>query len=663
MCGIAGVLQLGSALGAEQMEALIADLIAPIERRGPDAKGTWLCQTNRLALGHRRLAILDLSPEGAQPMISPSGRYVIVFNGEIYNYRTIGRELSAHGYVFRGHSDTEVLLAGIEHWGLDDCLKKCSGMFALALWDRQERVLQLARDRLGEKPLYYGVINGLFLFGSELKSFRASSLVSPTLKVSSAALAAYLRYGYVPDPLSIYQEIFKLSPGSIISFSPAAADQAVNSERPFGGMKGRAYWSANEHSVAASANARGESSEQQTVDQLESLLRQAVEDQMIADVPLGAFLSGGVDSSTVVALMQSASSSPVKTFTIGFDQKEFNESEHAAAVAKHLGTDHTELRVSSRDCLDVVPQLGHIYDEPFADSSQVPMFLVAGLAKRSVTVALSGDGGDELFCGYNRYFLGRDVERIRSIAPRWMRRTASSMLEASSGERVHELIRLLSRVAPSLASLNSANVSLRTRRLASALRSESTSELYGSLLSCWQDPSIAMIEPHLQVGIPGMEERSRGEGVIESFMLADLLGYLPGDNLVKVDRAAMYHSLETRVPMLDRSVVEFALSLPLEMKFRNGVGKWVLRQVLYRYVPRELIDRPKMGFSVPIVNWLAGDLREWAECLLDNSSLEASGVFRASVVRRCWDNFLAGRSELAPQLWAVLMFQQWYFAQ
>ncbi len=659
MCGIAGVLQIKPSFDGEQLGQLVSSMTDALIRRGPDAGGVWVGTSGRVALGHRRLSILDLSPEGAQPMFSPSKRFSVVFNGEIYNHVEIGQQLRAAGFTFRGHSDTEVLVTAIEHWGVEATLGKLVGMFAFAAWDSQEQDLYLARDRLGEKPLYYGSAGDVFFFCSELKSLRVHPVFTNTLSISPASLSLYLQYGYVPDPHSIYAGVSKLLPGAYLKLS---CDQDVvgNSSLNIEKLSLRQYWNPVSKFNELSGRADKGISPREAVDSLDHLLRQAVSSQMMADVPLGAFLSGGIDSTTVVAAMQSMSNSPIKTFTIGFSQKEFDEATHAAAIARHLKTDHTELYVTPEDCINVVPLMAQVYDEPFADSSQLPTFLVSKLAKSSVTVSLSGDGGDELFCGYNRYFFGRDVERLNDTAPLFLRRVLASVLKSSSATDIYSGLRMLAKVSPKFGSLSGANVTQRMLRLSSALTASSVDEMYKGLVACWTNPQEVLSQSNTaadyEITLPAF---GVGTGSIDRFMLTDLLTYLPGDNLVKVDRAAMYHSLETRVPLLDHRLVEYALSLPVSLKYREGSSKWLLRQVLYRYVPRELIERPKMGFSVPIAVWLRSALRGWAEDLLSVSKLRRSNVFREEVVGRYWREFLAGRDEHAMRLWAVLMFQAW----
>ena len=649
MCGIAGFIGGRFDHGGQGARAILSRMTGAIAYRGPDSAGAWLDSDHKVALGHRRLAILDLSPAGEQPMTSPSGRYVTVYNGEIYNHLELRERLSG---PWRGHSDTETLLAAIEAWGVEKALGECAGMFALALWDRQEKALILARDRLGEKPLYYGWqgigAESAFLFGSELKALARHPAFRR--EIDRQALALFTRFNYVPAPHSIYAGIAKLPPGSFLTLRAGDREPVVT-----------AYWSAAE--VAASgAAAPLDIGPEEATDELDRLLSKTVAQQMISDVPLGAFLSGGVDSSTVVALMQAQSSRPVKSFSIGFDDPAYNEAEHAGAVARHLGTDHTELYVRPEDALAVIPSLPSIYDEPFADASQVPTLLVSRLARKQVTVALSGDGGDELFAGYNRYRLAASNWRRISRVPRPLRRAAARGLVALSPEQWN---RVAGAVAPILpASLRMRLPGEKVHKAARGLASGSPAELYRELVSSWRDPG--------EIVIDGAEPATLGEAtlsrlealpVCERMMALDMLTYLPDDILAKVDRAAMSVSLETRVPLLDHRVVEYAWRLPLDLKLRGGETKWVLRQLLYRHVPRELIERPKMGFGIPIDAWLRGPLREWANALIDEGRLKSEGYFQPGPIRAAWEDHQSGRANRQYQIWAILMFQSWLEGQ
>ncbi|HJR16278.1 MAG TPA: asparagine synthase (glutamine-hydrolyzing) [Gemmatimonadales bacterium] len=646
MCGIVGFL--GKTGEKAALTALAERMSICLSHRGPDDAGVWVDERVGLALGHRRLSILDLSPMGHQPMVSGCGRYVTTFNGEIYNYLDLRAEVERSGPVqWRGRSDTEVILAAFSRWGIGPALERMTGMFALAVWDQADRVLHIARDRLGEKPLYYGWLDGTLVFGSELKAFR----VHPEWKgeIDRRALVLFLRYGYVPAPYSIYTGIRKLWPGKVLSV------------RADGSSEEHPYWSAREVAERGITDPF-EGTDAEARDTLETLLSRAVARQMVADVPLGAFLSGGIDSSTVVALMQAQSARPVQTFTIGFREPGHNEAEHAKAVARHLGTDHTELYVTPAEAMNVIPRLPQLYDEPFADPSQIPTFLVAQLARRKVTVSLSGDGGDELFGGYNRYFIGRGMWQRVGWLPSGARGLLAGAITTVSPSHWNRVLGAFMALAPSR--LRYPNPGDKLHKLALVLGARDPDEVYLGLTSHWQQPSSVVLQGGDPGGLPG---NGLGGAELSDFtqrmMFLDLIGYLPDDILVKVDRAAMGVSLETRVPMLDHQVVEFAWSLPLSMKIRGGQGKWLLRQVLDKYVPRDLIDRPKSGFDVPIGGWLRGPLRSWAELLLDERRLRQEGFFDAREVRTRWNEHLSGRRDWQQALWNVLMFQAWLEAE
>ena len=648
MCGIAGILNdqhSGDTLAADA--GRMADTLA---HRGPDDAGIWTEPEAGLALAHRRLSILDLSPEGHQPMASACGRFLIVFNGEVYNFRELRRELEQSGQTrWHGHSDTEVMLAAIATWGMEAALRRFVGMFAFALWDRKTRTLTLARDRLGEKPLYYGRQGGTFLFGSELKALRAH----PDFRgeIDRNALAMMLRYAYIPAPFSIYRDIGKLPPGSYLTLSyqgPWDAEPVT-------------YWSARE------AAERGEAdpftgTEQEAADELERRLGTSVGGQMVADVPLGAFLSGGVDSSTIVALMQAQSSRPVRTFSIGFWEPAFNEAEHAKAVARHLGTDHTELYVTPEQALGVIPRIPTLYDEPYGDSSQIPTFLVSELARRHVTVSLSGDGGDELFGGYNRYFWATNIWRRLGWAPQALRGALAGALTTASPAAWDRLFRALKPLLPG--ALRYANPGDKVHKVSEILAVRHPEEIYWGLVSLWKEPEAVVPgsrEPATVLNDPaGWPDLAEFQ---QRMMYLDQVTYLPDDILVKVDRAAMGVSLETRVPLLDHRVVEFAWRLPLSMKIRGGERKRLLRHVLYRHVPKELIERPKMGFGIPLAEWLRGPLREWSEALLDQARLEREGWFAPEPIRNHWAEHLSGRRNWSYYLWNILVFQAWLESQ
>ncbi len=644
MCGFAGYVKIGGD-DVHTARNILAAMTTAIRHRGPDDSGAWIDGTVGVALGHRRLSVLDLSAQGSQPMLSPDGRLVLVYNGEIYNFPQLRNELAGQGRIFRGHSDTEVLLAAIERWGVHGALARCNGMFAFALWDRGQRRLYLARDRVGEKPLYYGWFGQTLLFGSELKALRCHPAFDST--VDRGALALFLRYGYVPSPHSIYRSVRKLPPGTLLTLERLEP----------GSERLDTYWSAREVVDQATAN-RFQGSPTEAVDRLETLLTDAVGIRMVADVPLGAFLSGGIDSSTIVALMQAQSTQPVHTFSIGFHEEKFNEAVYARAVAEHLGTDHTELYVTPQDSLDVIPLLPTLWDEPFSDPSQIPTYLVSRLARRHVTVSLSGDGGDELFGGYSRYFrVQRRWKRLRQL-PAPARRLAGRGLTTISEHTWDGLLASLGPVLP--ARLRNERGGEAVHKLGRALTAEAPEELYRGLLSHWRDP----LEVTLGASEPETALTDNGtwlalDSIAERMMFLDLVTYLPDDILVKVDRASMGVSLESRIPLLDPRVIEFAWSLPLEMKMRGATGKWALRQVLDRHVPRALIDRPKMGFGVPIDLWLKADLRDWAEDLLDESALRRDGLLDPVPIRRKWSQHQAGSRNWEYCLWDVLMFQAW----
>lgn len=640
MCGIAGFLNYR---GSSDSSSLLRSMAATIAHRGPDDVGVWCEAAHGLGLAHRRLSILDLSPAGHQPMVSPSGRYTLVFNGEIYNHMALREELV--GQSWRGHSDTETLLAVFDRWGIEASLKKTVGMFALAIWDRETSCLSLARDRMGEKPLYYGWQGTVFLFGSELKALKAHPAFCG--EINRDALALYMRHNYIPAPYSIYCDVFKLLPGSYVTLSL----NAVGCVPPVPTV----YWSVMD---AAQMPLRIGLSDAEAVTELERHLQDAIGAQMVADVPLGSFLSGGIDSTTIVALMQSLSSRPIKTFTIGFHEKGYNEAEHAHAVAAHLGCEHTELYVSPEQAMAVIPRLPDLYDEPFADSSQIPTFLVAELARSQVTVSLSGDGGDELFGGYNRYFWADSLWRGLGRLPQPLRAGLARALQAPSPTTWNCLFEFASFALPQR--WRYANLGDKLHKMAEVVAAKSPEEVYLYLVSQWKHPEDIVLgsrEPPTVLTESGCSLTL--DCFVARMMYLDQMSYLPDDILVKVDRAAMGISLETRVPMLDHRLVEFAWQLPMHMKIREGQGKWLLRQVLYRYVPKELIERPKMGFGVPIDSWLRGPLREWAASLLDEARLRQEGYLDPLPIREKWEEHLSGRRNWAYYLWTVLMFQAW----
>lgn len=629
MCGIAGILD-STSPRTDELHSAVSGMATRLTHRGPDDLGTWMDVRAGIALGHTRLSILDLSPEGKQPMHSENSRYCIVFNGEIYSFKSLRRELESLGYGFRGHSDTEVMLAAIDAWGLRQALIRFNGMFAFAVWDKQERILHLARDRFGEKPLYYGWSKGVFFFASELKALRAHPSFSSG--IDRAALNLYLRAQYIAAPNTIHEGIYKLRPGHTIAIRNGST-----------ASKPEAWWSA-EDTAQTSRSSPFEGNYSEAVRELDTLLRDSVAMRMEADVPLGAFLSGGIDSSTVVALMQAQSSTPVKTFTIGSPDASADEAAFASAIAHHLGTDHTELYISPKDALDIIPSLPRLYDEPFADSSQIPTFLVSTLARRSVTVALSGDGGDELFGGYGRYF--RAVRVWNRIG--WLHKGAG---------------RAINFLAKPCLSMNGSGFARRAGytldRTARLIAAGCPQRVYEEFTSVWPDPPALALTP------PEIDPRRHTSfpDLMQTMMYLDTVTYLPEDILVKLDRASMGTSLETRVPLLDHRVFEFAWRLPMHMKVNGPQGKRILRTILSGYVPERLFERPKAGFSVPISQWLRGPLKEWADELLSEHRLQREGYLNRGVVRQCWEEHSSGRADWSDRLWTLLMFQAWMEAQ
>jgi asparagine synthase (glutamine-hydrolysing) len=627
-------------------QEFLAKAGAALFHRGPDHQGTWFDPTVNVGLGHRRLAILDLSPQGQQPMQSADGRYVLTFNGEIYNFAELKADLLRLGHGFRGTSDTEVMLAAFSQWGLEAAIQKCVGMFAFALWDRADQVLSLCRDRFGEKPLYYGWLGSTFLFGSELKALQAHPLWQGLL--NRPALALLLRYSYIPAPHSIYQNIYKLPPGTWLRLESGNPSSRPTPQR---------YWSMSA-AIEQGQQQPFSGGEAAAITQLENLLQSTMRQQMVADVPLGAFLSGGLDSSTVVALMQSQSRRPIKTFTVGFQEAAYNEAQAARAVAHHLGTDHTELYVTPTEAQAIIPQLSTLYDEPFADPSQIPTFLISQLAKQQVTVSLSGDGGDEIFGGYNRYLWADRLWRKVGWLPPVGRRAIAQLIKQRSPQAWDSSWKNL----PFLpAQLQQRLPGEKLHKLANALAASTPEMLYTRLVSHWDNPFnlVQGIDQEAATVLSDRTPWSATNDFIPWMMYLDTQMYLPGDILTKVDRAAMGVSLETRIPFLDHRVVEFAQALPMSYKIRQGKGKWLLRQVLNHYVPTALIDRPKMGFSVPISDWLRGPLRDWGGDLLNQDRLKSQGFLNAEPVHQAWLTHLSGAQNLQYPLWNVLCFQAW----
>jgi asparagine synthase (glutamine-hydrolysing) len=637
MCGFFGV------LGGSNNYGDLYKSLKIINHRGPDDLGIWENDCDNISLGHVRLSIVDLTSSGHQPMISSNQRYVIAFNGEIYNFTQIRDEINDfHSKLsWNGKSDTEVLLEAISIWGLEKTLMKVNGMFGFALWDRQSKILSLARDRMGEKPVYYGWQKGSFLFGSDLASFREFPCFENEIDRNSLAL--YMRLSYIPAPYSVYKNIYKLLPGHYININLNNKDLEV--------IK---YW--DEVSIINKAkNSPFVGSLSESVTTLESLLINSVQNKMVADVPIGAFLSGGIDSSLIAALMQAQSSRPIKTFTIGFDDVRFNEAKFARDVATHINSDHSEHYFSDQEILEYVPMIKDVYSEPFADSSQLPTILVSKLAKTEVTVALTGDGGDELFCGYRTYNVAQKLENLRSnILPKQVVQLLSTHNFQKSFSSIENFVR----------SNFGLNEELRfTQKLiktAEVLNNSSKDELYKSLISRWNDPtSLVLNSFEYQTNFNSLFKDLKNLSFKEYMMAVDTLTYLPDNNLCKVDRASMFSSLETRIPMLDQNVIEFAWSLPFSTKYFNNEAKWPLKQVLYKYVPKKLIDRPKMGFSVPLGDWLRGPLRDWAEELISEKRLKNEGYFDSLMVRTMWDEHLSKKYNWQHKLWNVIMFQSW----
>ncbi len=637
MCGITGYLDTRAQAASNEMDVIGAAMASQLAHRGPDDRGIWVDEAAGVVLAHTRLAILDLSRDGAQPMQSADGRYVISYNGEIYNHDALRRELDRLGHRFRGHADTEVLLEAISEWGVDETLHRANGMFAFAVYDRGERRLFLARDRMGEKPLYYGWFGSVLLFGSELKALRAHPAFDSSIDIS--ALALYLRYAYIADPHCIYERIRKLPPGTFLVVQASGQRSSP-----------RAYWSMQ--SVSADGLAQPfAGSEEQAVEELDGLLRDSVRIRMSADVPLGAFLSGGIDSSTVVALMQAQSSRPIETFSIGFDEESINEAEWAKAVARHLRTNHHELYVTGGDVLETVPRIPSIYDEPFADASQIPTYLLSRFTRTRVTVSLSGDGGDELFGGYTRYAKAISMWQRLSLLPS----AARSLLAAlARGDRAAVPLERALRLAPP-------SLRRRVRTAGEFADSRDFRAMWKALVSHSRERlALAGEEP---VTTFSAAQDAWPRALLDQAMLLDCLTYLPGDILTKVDRASMAVSLESRIPLLDPRIVEFAWRLPGAFKQRNGTTKWILRKVLDRYVPRELVERPKRGFSAPVARWIRGELRSWARDLLAAPRLRREGFLDADRIEVMVREHLSGQRDWGPPLWNVLVFELWLAGQ
>ena len=652
MCGIAGAIALRPAVGGifDPLDRIVERMAQRLIHRGPDGSGVWKSPSGRIALSHRRLAIIDLTDTGRQPM-EYAGRFWITFNGEIYNFTELRPQLHALGHSFRGESDTEVLLAAIAQWGIDQALSRCVGMFAFAVWDAQEQVLHLARDRMGEKPLYFGEISGHLFFASELRAFRA--IPGFNSQISGQAASAYLRDGCVPGAISIYRNIYKLPPGQVLTIH-AGRERSLSAGWLHPGDASRsgefaphAYWSCRD---AATNGQKSKIVDQRAaIDQGEDLLRQSVRGQMRADVPTGAFLSGGIDSSLVAAVMQHQSSRPIRTFTVAFDDSRFDESRHARAIATHLGTHHEEFLLREQEILEQVPAIVRCMDEPTANGSFFPVYLISRLARSRVTVTLSGDGGDELFAGYNRYALAPVAWRRSRWIPSSLRHQLAAILLSGGAANGTSLMGKMARLSSQVGSADA------RRKLARILTSETFSESYLRLTSWWIQSSV--LEGDAE--IPARDWPAHFRDDLPSMLLADQINYLPDDNLAKVDRASMATSLETRLPLLDHRLVEFSWRLPADQKLRGRATKWLLRAILDRYVPRSLIDRPKMGFSVPIDKWLRGPLRRWASDMLGSSAFHGMFPVRRAAIPRLWDEYLAGRGPSANEIWALVMLAAW----
>ncbi|MGH6980453.1 MAG: asparagine synthase (glutamine-hydrolyzing) [Stellaceae bacterium] len=639
MCGLTGYIDYRPAT-RQTREAVVSAMAQTLYHRGPDDGGAWVDAEAGAALGFRRLSIIDLSPLGHQPMVSSSGRYVIVFNGEIYNFKEIRSLLAQEGVVPRGHSDTEVLLEAIALWGERPAIAACEGMFALAVWDRQERKLTLARDRAGIKPMYWGMTqDGVMLFGSELKALRRHP--SWRGEIDRDAVALFMRYGYVPAPYSIYRRTWKLEPGAMLTYRRGAEPKI---ER---------YWDLRTIAETAQVDPVP-GTDADRVEMLEHLMLRSVKNEMVSDVPLGAFLSGGVDSTLVTALMQASSNRPIKTFTIGFNAEGFNEARHAAAVAQHIGTDHTELYVSDENVREVIPNLPIWYDEPFADSSQIPTHLVSRLAREHVTVALSGDGGDEMFGGYPRYRWARSLHRAIAPLPNTMRRGAGALMTAVPNSVASAVMTLL----PKNERPKRPGQSL--KKLGRLFAGSAAGDFHREIVSIWNNPECVVRgahEPMLPMSDPELARTF--PHIAERMMLNDMMIYLPDDILAKVDRASMAVSLEVRVPLLNHHIVEFAARLPFDMKLRGNVTKWAMREILYKYVPRDLIERPKQGFMVPLDDWLRGPLKHWIDDLVAPETLRREGYFDAEAIGARWQDHRNRAWDWGYALWNVAMFQSW----
>lgn len=652
MCGITGFVSYPS-LSSKNKIDVIKKMTSKLSHRGPDNSGTWIDHSNNIALGHRRLSIIDLSSAGHQPMLSPCKRFVVVFNGEIYNHLALRNEINnlnrsnKFSNSWLGSSDTETLLRCFEIWGFEKTLSKLVGMFSICLFDKELKVLHLARDRIGEKPLYYGHINNSFVFSSELKALKEYPNFDN--KIDRDALKTYFKFLYIPAPQTIYQDLFKLKPGHYLSIPIDKIHSLKNIKKHIS-----SYWNLSDH-IIESNNIKEDI---EYVKELEIRLDNAINSQSIADVPLGAFLSGGIDSSLITALMQKNTTTPVKTFTVGFEEIGFDESSYAKNVAQYLGTDHSELFVTSKDARDVIPRLPYIYDEPFADSSQIPTFLVCAAARSKVKVALSGDAGDELFGGYNRYFWGPRIWQKFSWMPFFVRNIIGNSMDLVPSYALNYLEKNISKYSKK----NITKIENKFNKVSKGLKSSrNIDDLYLSLISEW-DASNGIVIDDADTMEDLISEKTNFKAYQNdslNMMYKDILSYLPDDILCKVDRASMASSLETRAPFLDHRVVEFALGMPIELKIRNNKGKWALREILNKYVPNEMVDRPKTGFSIPIGDWLRGPLREWAEDLLDDDKIKSQGFLKPENVKSIWALHKSGEYDYTSRIWSILMFQSW----
>ena len=647
MCGIAGFYPLKQDCNNQEACAIARAMAHKLTHRGPDSGDIWQNSDNGLTFIHRRLAIIDLSDDGAQPMASPSGRYIVTFNGEIYNYREMRQELENYNIQFRGSSDTEVMLAGFDQWGIEKTVEKLNGMFAFGLYDRKDNVLHFARDRFGKKPLYVGWAGQSLVFASELKAFHAQPDFEK--KINQDALAIYMKYGYVHAPYSIFENIWQLLPASMLSLSLGNIKASENLATQM-----KSYWSLKDVAQNGLNNQITKTAEEIT-GEFESKLEHTVAQRMISDVPLGAFLSGGIDSSTIVALMQKQSSVPVKTFTIGFEQEGFNEAEYAKQIANHLGTDHQEFYVSDQDALDVIPRLSQIYDEPFADQSQIPTYLISKMAREHATVVLTGDGGDEILAGYNRHTKIPPLWNKVAGLPHPIRRAFCQILNCAP-EKFYGLLKS-----------NNPHFGAQVKRALGLLGLKDTNEIYDVLVSGWQEGDKAVLNGKMPfIPLHDKEQFPENMSFLDEMIFGDTLSYRSNDLMVKTDRATMAASIEARAPLMDYKLAEYAWRLPIDMKVRNGQGKWLLRQVLKKHIPEELYERPKMGFNVPLNQWLHGSLNDWAHELLDTHKLKNQGLFDVDMIRGAWNDFennsktCDGIQTSRKDLWTILMFQSWY---